>query len=249
MLKILCAGFLALASAVFPCSPSPMRYYVDTLSSTEVRVWREPGAVRPRDTVGIFKAGDFQSYLYDARQDSALIFIGVLDSVVVDDTSAASSTYKVLAHDPNGDTWVSLKVRVDTLISGVLPQKTFWVKARFSLIETTCGIGYARFLGIPFLNISTGLDRLADLKLSNSIFGNLASIPALASWFDGRYVVSPQFPGLRVDLFDTFDNGPTGVLRRGISLRPAARTGKSYQPDGRRVPENPVRKTPLPLLK
>jgi hypothetical protein len=241
---------MAAVTAAFPCSPSNMKYYVDTLSEGEVRVWREPGAVRPRDTVGIFRARDFQSYLYQARRENALIFIGVLDSVVVDDTSAASASYKVLAYGIPGDTWVSLKVRVDTLITGTLPGKTFWVKASFPLKLTTCGIGYASFIGAPFLNISGGLENVSDLKVSGSVFGNRASIPPLSHWFDGRYVVSPDFPGLKVDLFDSFENGPSGILRRPTPSRSFAPGGKAYQPDGRRVEEAKTgRKVPVPLLK
>jgi hypothetical protein len=252
MRKLFLAGVLTAAGSGLACSIIPYEYHYDTLAAGEVLVWRHTamqGTLQPTDTLGIFRARDFQSHLYQARKDSPLIFIGALDSVVLNDTSTASASYKVLKNRPydSAGTWVSLKLRVDTLIQGTLPSRSFWMKARFAL--TTCGISYGSFIGRAFLNISHGLDSVPDLKVPSLYAGSNGAPPA-AHWFDGRYVVSPKFPGLKVELFDSFDNGPTGILRLKDPVKSFVPAGRAYQPDGRRVKSTKTgRKIAAPLLK
>jgi hypothetical protein len=242
------------------CSFVDTRIRYDTLETGVVRVVRILSYVDVRyqqvttyDTLGISKITDFRSYFASALQDSSLVFIGSLDSVLqfydAGDTVVPGISPTFIFRDTSymAGRWPFFaRIRVDTVFRGTLPS-TFWIRG--AMTGNSCEMGLQVHKHKPFLNISNGLRHGSDLKLSTAQtpYHNLPT----AHWFDGRYVVSPQFPGIRLDITEVLPTYPaTGVLRRPSPARSLAPGGKAYQPDGRRVEEAKTgRKVPVPLLK
>ncbi len=249
-----CVGIGQACSFVY----SQIRY--DTLEAGVVRVVRITSGENVRheyvttyDTLGISRTSAFQEKLRSYLQDSTLVFIGTIDSVLqfqsAGDTvvSGISPTFVLRASQTDNERWPFFaRVRVDTVLKGTLPS-LFWIRSSQS--GTSCDLSVSVHRGKAFLNVSNGLQRPSDLKLS-AFMSSYDNFPT-AHWFDGRYLVSPDFPGIRLDITEVLPTYPaTGVLRRGVPWRPANLSGKTYQPDGRRVQNlDAPRKTPLPLLK
>ncbi|MCD6024025.1 MAG: hypothetical protein K0Q91_941 [Fibrobacteria bacterium] len=242
------------------CSFVDARIRYDTLETGVVRVVRILSYVDVRyeqvttyDTLGISRITDFRSYFASALQDSSLVFIASLDSVLefrnAGDTVVAGISPAFVLRDTSymAGRWPFFaRVRVDTVFRGTLPS-TFWIRGATQ--GTSCDAGLAGLRHKPFLNISNGLQKPSDLKLPTYMtpYHNLPT----AHWFDGRYLVSPVFPGIRLDITEVLPTYPaTGILRRPSPTRSVAPGGKAYQPDGRRVEEAKTgRKVPVPLLK
>ena len=255
VLLALCTGAAQACSFVY----SQIRY--DTLETGVVRVVRITSGENVRheyvttyDTLGISRTSAFQDKLRSYLQDSSLVFIGTVDLVLqfhnAADTVVPGISPTFVLRTSEGGTWERwpffARIHVDTVLKGTLPSQ-FWIRSSQS--GTSCDLSVLAHRGKPFLNVSNGLQKPSDLKLSTFMnpYDNFPS----AHWFDGRYLVSPDFPGIRLDITEVLPTYPaTGLLRRGVPLRPANVSGKTYQPDGRRVQDvNTPRKTPLPLLK
>ena len=146
---------------------------------------------------------------------------------------------------------IYMRFRIDTLLRGTLPMKLFWAKGYRA---GSIGCPDANVGKVQFLSASAGLARMRDLKIpfkSGFRYG-IFPLPD-AEWFDGRYLVSPGFPGLKIDIREVLPGYPVAIRgRRGdksgiqIPLRAPAR---GYRPDGRSVPGSQNRTSPVPLLK
>jgi hypothetical protein len=272
VLIFLLAGLASAACPVYP--PQGERY--DTLQNgTVVLTWENnvldkssaPLKASRRDTLAISTPAGFKAWLQSSLADSALAFIGRIDSVIekrsdgnsvgepVGDTVVAGLTVS-LTLNPR-DTTVSgsrnypfyARLRIDTLTRGTLPSKNFWIKGYRS---PGCPMSLRTYKNLRFLNLSAGFASMKDLKLPPDISFYLAGQTIIpdAHWFDGRYLISPRFPGLRIDIREVLPAYPvTGILRRGVPGRPEGVSGKAYQPDGRRIEGPTGRKTTAPLLK
>ena len=261
MLKSTFALFVLFTGAAQACSfvYSQIRY--DTLETGVVRVVRITSGENVRheyvttyNTLGISRTSVFQDKLRSYLQDSSLVFIGTIDSVIqfhdAADTVVPGISPAFILRASDGATWERwpffARIRVDTVLKGTLPSQ-FWIRSSQS--GTSCDISVSAHRGKRFLNVSNGLLKPSDLKVPT--FMNPYNNFPTAHWFDGRYLVSPDFPGIRLDITDVLPTYPaTSVLRRGVPWRPTNISGQTYQPDGRRVQGvNTPRKTPLPLLK
>jgi hypothetical protein len=241
----------------FACTIPNASYRLDTLSPGTTRVVQTNySGYIPNQTVvgeqvhGPYLQADLKAYLTAILRDSALVFIARVDSIVPDSTPVAPEIALTPLYDGPGAVfaWVRVRVRVDSLLRGTLPHRTFWVRSHI-LNSAMCGGGnWTGFLGKPFLNASGEFSTLGNLKLPyfQSIFLNHAH------WFDGRYLVAPNFPGLRLDITELYPDYPaTSVYRRGVPVIPLRLDGKAYRPDGRTVPEGTGedRKSPVPILR
>src|SRR5690606_38768049 len=100
-----------------------------------------------------------------------------------------------------------MRFHIDTLMKGALPGKTFWIRTRVAL--SSCDGSYQGLKNRAFLNASSGFMNLADLKLNISLSTGAYSPPFPSShWFDGRYLVAPDFPGLRLDITELYPDYP-----------------------------------------
>jgi hypothetical protein len=212
-----------------------------------------PGGDPPLEPVGISRVSDFKTHVANLIASNELVFIGAIDSIIGDGLTSASAPGLVpdvvLAPEYAAQTYgiFYARLKVDTLIKGSLPSRHFWFK----------GYGYGSSCNVPmhvykagrFLNFSNTFDKMTDLKLPK--YSSFCSNCPVAHWFDGRYLRSPDFPVLRLDITEIYPTYPaTGILRRGVPWRRSAGSGKAYQPDGRRVEETKMgHKTPLPVLK
>lgn len=258
MLKMvaLTAAWGAVAGFACTITPTPVRY--DTVSPDVVAVTTAvTGEPSHRDTILVSRRDAFVSHVQNMIEANTHVFIGRIDSIIqgapghdtvppglvpdlelssyADTVSFASRYY--------------LRFRVDTLMKGTLPGKTFWVRTRAAL--TTCDLSYQAMKGRVFLNASTGFTDLSDLKLDVS-WEAIAYTPSFPSahWFDGRYLLSPDFPGLRLDITEVYPDYPATSVRHRAGAVPAWRPeGKAYLPDGRAAPSGPDRKIPVPVLK
>lgn len=259
--KTFVAAHLIIVGA-WACSPVDATYLIDTVSAGSVQVvetrWKyvmtsPPTRVQDGQTVfGPYRQADLKTHLEGVFRDSSLVFIGRIDTLNHDSTATLEPLIVLAPHFPGtgfGDIRVRARVRVDTLLKGSLPGKSFWIQTHY-WNSGLCGTTWNHLVGQRFLNASTGLVGAADIKLP---YGLTAAFRPSASWFDGRYLVAPEFPGLRQDITEILPEYPaTGLL---VSRNPKSRThpadGKLYRPDGRAVPaSSPARRKPsAPLLK
>jgi hypothetical protein len=250
-------GIVALGTGVgYACTLPNASYRLDTVSPGVTRVVQTNySGYMPNQTVtgtqvhGPYLQADLKAYLTAILRDSALVFLARIDSIVPDSIPVAPQIALTPLYDGQGavHAWVRVRVRVDSLLRGTLPHRTFWIRSHI-LNSAMCGGGdWTHFLGRTFLNASGEFSSLGNLKLpyfSSYIFGP-------AHWFDGRYLVAPEFPGLRLDITELYPDYPaTGIVQRTAPLVPGKPGVKAYLPDGRVVPAaKSGRKTPLPVLK
>jgi hypothetical protein len=226
-------------------------------------VYRGPGSSDPGagtvgndrlELIGTSTISAFKAHVTNLMASNELVFIGAIDSMVGNGlTNASAPSWLipeiVLTRDYPGQTGIAFyaRLRIDTLFKGNLPSKHFWFKGYGS--GSSCDVSLWNYTVTRFLNFSNKFDNMTDLKLGgyNIFCGNCPQ----AHWFDGRYLRSPDFPVLRLDITEVMPTYPaTGILRRGVPWRSPAASGKSYQPDGRLIPDaGTPRKTPLPALK
>lgn len=239
----------------FACSFLPSEIRFDTVSPGVVRTvrimqWTDPmlNTVERIDTLGVAHITDFRSRMASAFQDSSLVFFGRIDTLVYD-TSFKPTPLVLLAKADSFPSWPFLaRISVDTLFKGTLPAQRFWVRGFLPSHSCT----YSWRTGRTFLNVSNGLKIVSDIKMPTVDPGPSESWIPTAHWFDGRYLVSPDFPGLRLDITELHPQYPaTGILAPRTRLSPLRPDGKQWTPDGRVVPvtEPLRRKTPAPLLK
>ncbi|MCD6024026.1 MAG: hypothetical protein K0Q91_942 [Fibrobacteria bacterium] len=263
MLKSIAAICALCLGAGHACSFFYFRHlHYETLEPGVVSVLEASGSshgpapdTEAKSQIGISTRAGFKAKFQEYLRDSALVFIGRIDSVVVggdqDTVPSGLSPEVVLASSWGSPAYGGFYLRfsIDTLLKGHLPSRKFWAKAYGE--GGSCGVSPQSY-GYPktsFLNVSNKFDNMADLKLPKLVTncGNCTQ----AHWFDGRYLVSPDFPGINLDITEVLPTYPaTGVLRRPAPARPVTPGGKAYQPDGRRVEEpKSGRNAPLPLLK
>jgi len=255
------AASAGIASACSFLGGWSMRY--DTVSTNAVRViQRQPQTnlmtqevTYREDTSAVTTLSGFKSWFENAVLDSGLVFIGRLDSILEfyapGDTTQTHLTPVVVLRDTGilAGRWpYYARVRVDTVFKGSLPAKTFWIRG--STQGTSCDQDLTYSLHKPFLNVSNGLNRNADLKIPKFLWPHYDIIPK-AHWFDGRYLVSPAFPGHRLDITSVYPEYPATSLVTPRSLpKPFRVDGKAYRPDGRVAPsEISPSNAPVPLLK
>ncbi|MCD6024027.1 MAG: hypothetical protein K0Q91_943 [Fibrobacteria bacterium] len=237
---ILCFLGVGLAGA---CSYVPTSSRIDTLSSGTVQVVvttysasASPPVKTGEYVLGPFHQTDLNSYFASLFRDSALVFIAHLDSIVYDSTVALSPQVNLVPVYGQGAVHQFFRARlvVDTIFRGTLVEKKFWIRTHMLNSAMCGGVNWEYFLGKRFLNASTKLERTDDIRLPYQGWGYWNP----AYWFDGRYLIAPAYPGLRMDITALMPTYPaTGILRRPAPARPVAPGGKAYQPDGRRVQE------------
>lgn len=258
--KLMAAAPLLAVGVALACSPMDATFKIDTLSAGVVQVvetsWTTNMTTSPPTRVqksqmiyGPYRQVDLKTHLAGLMGDSALVFIGRIDTLNYDSTAVLEPSVTLTPqYSGSGSVyaWFRARVQVDTVLRGVLPNKTFWVKTHV-LNSAMCGSTWTPFLNKPFLNASTGLTSTADIKLPYSL---VASFSSGAYWFDGRHLVAPGFPGLRQDITEIFPDYPaTGIVGSRSPKYRASSDGKLYHPDGRVVPEGTNRKYPVPLLR
>lgn len=259
-LKLMVAAPLLTVGVAFACSPIDATFKIDTLSAGVVQVvetsWTTnmttspPTRVQKGQTIyGPYRQTDLKTHLAGLMGDSALVFIGRIDTLNYDSTAVLAPAVALTPqYSESGSVyaWVRARVQVDTVLRGSLPSKTFWIKTHF-LNSAMCGTTWDWFLNRTFLNASSGLVSTADIKLPYMLGAPFSSG---AYWFDGRHLVAPGFPGLRQDITEIFPDYPaTSIVgSRNVKYR-ASSDGKLYHPDGRVVPKTTNRKYPAPLLR
>jgi hypothetical protein len=206
-----------------------------------------PGAPQEYETIGIARLSDFKTYLEVIISNHSLVFIGAIDSVIgngmQDPVVPGLVPHFTLA--PLMSVGVYARIQVDTILKGTLPANPFWILA--NPVRSSCHGNFHK-TG-KFLNFSNKLDSLSDLKVST--LANFCANCPTAHWFDGRYLRSPEFPVLALDITQLYPDYPaTSVHRRSVPVIPLRLDGKAYRPDGRTVPAAKAgRKTALPLLR
>ena len=247
------------AGVGFACTIPNASYRIDTVSPGVTRVIQTNySGYIPNQTViseqvrGPYLQSDLKIYLSAVLRDSAVVFFAHIDSIV-NDTNAVVTPEVVLTspYSTQGQgavsEWVRVRIRVDSLLRGTLPGRTFWVKTHM-LNSAMCGTRWDHLKGRTFLNAAGGLSVTDHLKLPYSF-----TLPLYndAHWFDGRYLVAPDFPGLRLDITELYPDYPaTSVVPRRLPpLAPLRPDGKIYRPDGRTVNPDVAPKSPMPLLR
>jgi hypothetical protein len=251
-------GIAALGmGAGYACSPLNASFRLETPSPGVTQVVQTNySGYMPNQTVastqvhGPYLQADLKAYLTTVLRDSALVFLARIDSIVPDSIPVAPQIALTPLYDGQGavHAWVRVRVRVDSLLRGTLPHRTFWIRSHI-LNSAMCGGGnWTGFLRRPFLNASGEFSSVGNLKLPYF----QSSIYNAAHWFDGRYLVAPEFPGLRLDITELYPDYPaTGIIaRHSEPIVPLKQVGRAYLPDGRVVPAaQSGRKTSLPILK
>jgi len=250
---------MAAAAAGVACTvfPTPVRY--DTLSPGVVVVTHASQAdSSQRDTVVISRYAEMKAHVEALLAESGLVFIGRIDSTIT--IPPDSDSVPALSPDPidlstEWDTAsfaseLYLHLRIDTVMQGTLPGKSFWVHARQNI--TTCDNIHPT--GKSFLNASNGMTRLSDIKVRLEPSG-YSPPPPSAHWFDGRYLTSPDHPGLRLDITELYPDYPATSIRSPRSPRSpgdgaGSWGGRAYLPNGRQVPNAPDgQKIPVPVFR
>lgn len=144
------------------------------------------------------------------------------------------------------------RLNIDTLIKGNLPSNRFWIRG-YGLVHT-CDVTSARLSQLVesrsrFLNFSAKFDNMADLGIDMA--ENFCSTCPNLHQFDGRYLRSPDFSVLQLDIQDLFPGYPvdhTALDATPPKIRvPLRAPGPAYLPDGRVVPEG--KRSAVPLLR
>jgi hypothetical protein len=129
-----------------------------------------------------------------------------------------------------------IRLQIDTVLRGTFPssQRPVWLKVYGG--AATCTVPFSQYLGKSFFNASSGFSTASDLHVAFEVFPWWDPYPD-AHWFDGRYLVSPEFPGLKLDITDLFPDYPAvGIVRHTMPAVPFKPDGRGYRPDGRIVP-------------
>ena len=223
-------------------SPGVVRA-VQSTETTDIRtmqpVWRH-------DTLGVYRQSDFRASLQADLRDSALVFIGRVDTIVYDTGFTPTPLIELGPSDAFSSWPFHARLTIDSLLKGTLPAKTFWVKAH--LPTHSCAFSWRTKRA--FLNVSNKLELTSDIKQPTTDPGPRGHYIATAQWFDGRYIVSPKFPGLRLDITELYPDYPaTNVTPRRLPPAPLRPDGKLYRPDGRSVGPDAASKSPVPLLR
>lgn len=230
------------------CSPAPTpTYEYQELEPGVVRLLRTSETIMPApgggyvlytDTMGVFRLTDFEASVGAMFSDSALVFLGRFDSVFYPDTNSTRIADIDLAPVPAPGYplhSVLIRLQIDTVLHGTFPssQRPVWLKVYGG--AASCTVPFFHYLNRPFFNASSGFAAAADLHVAFEIFPSWDPYPD-AHWFDGRYLVSPEFPGLKLDITRLEPDYPaTGIIRRNVPVVPWKPNGKSYRPDGRVV--------------
>ena len=211
-----------------------------------------------RDTIAVSTPSAFKAFLQASVLDSGLVFVGRIDSVIERQNSDPNSV-----GSPTGDTVVAgltvsltlnpfdttvqgsrnypfyARLRIDTVARGILPSKSFWIKGYRS---PGCPVSYNQYKDKRFLNLSGGLASMKDLKipLTYSRYLMDSDIIPDAHWLTAQYLVSPKFPGLRIDIREVIPAYVVGIKGRPIVRAPQKAEGKSYLPDGRYIPTGEI---------
>lgn len=205
--------------------------------------------------MGVSRMADFREYFQKLVADNDLVFIGDIDSVIGDgmrDTIVPGLIPDiVLAPQYPLQTWGGYyaRLKIDTVIKGSLPSAHFWFKGYGNGTSCDVSVQMYKWWG-RFLNFSDKFEKMSDLKLSSyaSFCSNCPQFHA----FDGRFLYSPEFPVLTLDIREVLPGYPVALDRpRNSSIVPWKPGKKAYQPDGRTVPEAPKsgRKSAVPVLK
>ncbi len=262
MLKLIAILTLLCANISLACY---LEYYFLKSEQVEPGVYRvlkgagffeEPGSSTNYDTVGLSRTSDLKASLDSAIQVSSLVFIAEVDSVIENHpgnptplpSNLPTPTFELASEFESfseGEFYVRLKI--DTVLKGTLPSSHFWIRSWAS--QWSCGTSYSDFISTRFLNFSDQLDSLPDLKLS--MFSNDCVNCPYAYTFDGRYLRSPDYPVLRLDITELFPDYPaTSVFRRHRPAVPLRPDGRAWLPDGRRVSEDVGSgRGPVPVLR
>jgi hypothetical protein len=216
-----------------------------------------PGMPDEYDSIGVSKMSDFKAYYQGLVADNDLVFIARIDSAIAPGPAVTSSWDTivpglvpdiVLAPSHSGSMLAFYAhLMIDTVLKGSLPSKQFWVKG-YSTVNS-CGINPSiAARGSSFLNFSDRLDSTQHLKVTMD-GGFCVNCPS-SHWFDGRYLRSPLFPVLGMDIREVFPSYPVALRGSRPDIRvPLRGPEKAYRLDGRVVPEADRGKSPVPLLK
>lgn len=258
---------LACAGVALACSGTYQRLKGEEIRPGVFKVMRTPGLFElPNtpdqwDSIGISRMSDFWAYYQNLMADNDLVFFARIDSVIESglgaippwDTVVPGLVPDIVLENrfPPGVAFYA-HIVVDSLLKGSLPSKNFWIKGFSSY--TTCGMDpWITKTSVSFLNFSDKLDSIQDLKFNANTYFCVNCPPA--HLFDGRYLQSPRFPVLKLDITQPYvelrdtliETGLRGsAARRGIPWR---RDFKSYMPDGRTVNPATAPKTPVPLVR
>jgi hypothetical protein len=215
-----------------------------------------PGFPDQWDTVGTSKMSDFENSLDSLLTHNNLVFIGHIDSVIGNGLTNATAPpgivpMAVLYRGSTSDTSFGrfyARLAIDTLIKGSMPSMRFWFEAYG--IGSSCNVYPSAYIGGKFLNFSDDFTSIQDLKMP--MFSSFCVNCPSAYWFDGRYLRSPDFPVLRLDITTIYPSYPaTSIARRTANVVPWKPVGKAYRPDGRIAPEasESGRKSAVPVFK
>lgn len=261
MLKALVIMLALGAGGSFACSGGFITLQGSEFAPGEYYVLRTQGWIAgpsiPADTIGISRIADMRDHLDSVIQANPLVFIGRIDSTIgngVRDTTVAGliPDYVLLPRfmyaPGNPGPGFYARIQVDTVLKGNLPSRAFWVRGYLSPNSCTLGIS----AGSRFLNFSDALDSISDLKIN--VDEDFCEGCPEAHWFDGRYLRSPDFPVLSMDIRELFPEYPVAVRgdRPGsrVPRRVPGKADESWRPDGRFVPDNAKPgKNPAPRLR
>jgi hypothetical protein len=256
LLLFLCAAFAAGAPAQDgPCViDGGISYrYTDvgdgTTRVTEQYYWAPMDQLTETPRGDVTRA-ELQAYYQGLLRDSALVFLAEIDSVIqlpAGDSSTPLVPWKTLSRpQARGTKYFRFyaRLRVDTVFKGSLPLPSFWIEG---LRRETCEFQWGHFKGKRFLNASAAFEAMSDLKIDLERIWH----PQLSGhWFDGRYLVTPPYYGVRLDITHVLPAYPaTGLSPRRPAFSPAHRSGKAWLPNGREAPGFDARGNPVPVLR
>lgn len=216
--------------------------------------WPLPDSSVQWRSEGISRVADFKAQMDSLISVSNLVFVGSIDTVVGDGLHNAAEPagivpQTVLLRSTASDTTYGrfyARLKVDTLIKGTLPSSLFWFVGYG--YGSSCNVNLQDYRGGRFLNYSNAFTNMSDLKMPR--YSSFCVNCPTAHWFDGRYLRSPDFPVLALDIREVLPGFPVSL--QGATPRvqvPLRRDGKRYSPDGRIVPEKSVHKRTVPALR
>lgn len=253
-LVLLALGSVSLSAQDGPCVIDGMSTYeyVDLGAGVtrvnRINYWAPNGSQTVTPVADITRE-QLRSHYQGLLQDSALVFLGRIDSVIqlpAGDTSSPLTPWKRLTRDStvSGKRFFRFyaHLRIDSLLRGSLPYSSFWIEGER---PEACPFAWRDFQDKAFLNASSGLSSMTDLKLDLG----MRTLP-MGYWFDGRYLSTPPFYGVKLDITEVMPDYPaTGILRQRKVSKSPDRGGKSFLPDGRILSETSLRRATLPAVK
>jgi len=254
-LAILVLSLQLLAVAAYACSGGFVFYQSVEIEPGVFKVSRGNGShLWPEspvlDSVGIYRSSDLKSRIEGIISANELVFIGELDSVIGIGQPLLVDPGIVpdfVLSGPNATLPVFFaRIKVDTVIKGILSEGSYWFKGQ--RVGSTCDINPALLKGLKFMNYSDNLDSTSDLKIDFT--QNFCSNCPQALSFDGRYFRFREFPAMTMDITMLYPDYPaTGILGSRYPKVPLRRDFRLYSPDGRIVPQEIMRKHPMPVLR